>query len=218
MELIRNNIFETNSSSTHSLVLLKKEKELPNRIRRKNYRGEYFEDVTQDHPNIRVVCGTFRDGGKYSGRIVPIFNMDKVNNSNIYDNIDYSHFKTKLSSIEENASYIFTYLQINYFDTYDMDEKKKIEDLLSTLHERFLDLNLHPIYQMPDIEYHPYDYNYDGKYEEASCTTAWLMDISIEHNDGGFVENLNDIKEILKTKESFKDYLTKYKIKMKYDG
>lgn len=220
MKLIRKNIFETNSSSTHTLVLLKKEAELPKRIMKENFQGDIVDKVTFDYPNLRVICGTFRDGGR-GKRVVPEFDKSKIKKYEyIYDDPDCSHFKTtKLTSVEENASYIFTYLQIAYFNTDKEDKKEDIERILARFHELLLDLELHPIYQMPDIVYKPYDYNYDGHYkDDPKVTAAWLIDVLLEHNDGGFIESLEDVEELLKNKEKFKNYLTNYEIHMKYDG
>lgn len=219
MKLIRNNVFETNSSSTHSLVLLKEKAELPKRMKKMNFQGKIIDKVTCDYPNIRIVCGTFRDGGE-AGRIVPKFDNSKVEYlDRLIQNCPYFESET-LTAIEENASYLFTYLQFSYY--FDLEDEDKMRDsklLLARFHELLLDLELHPIYQMPSITYVAYDYNYENQWkDDPKVKVAWDLNVSIEHNDGGFIEDLNDVREILKTKETLENYLTNYKIEMVYEG
>ena len=205
MKLIRNNIFETNSSSTHSLILVEENK-LPGRHYKKNWSGKVIP-VNHDEPNFNVVCGEFCGRTEHCEMKVPAYKGEK------------------LSDPEINASYIFTWLQVKFFNTYIKEEGSqeihaRVNNLLARFHELLLDLDLTPRYTIPSVKYSPFDYNYDGEYkDEPKVTPAWeLQDTYMEYNDGGFIESFEDLDKILESKETLKDYLTKYTIDMVYEG
>lgn len=208
MKLIRNNVFETNSSSTHSLVLVDENK-LPKRHYKKNWSGKVMS-VNYDEPNFNIVCGEFCGRTEDVKMKVPTYKGES------------------LSDPEINASYIFTWLQVRYFNTSIKEEDNyenltRINGLLARFHEILLDLDLTPRYTMPAIKYNPFDYNYgkssEDLYDDVIVTPYWeLQDVYMEYNDGGFIESYEDLDKILESKETLKDFLTKYTIDMVYEG
>ena len=85
MEISRKNIFETNSSSTHRLVVSKRKYKLPKRHFKKNWKGTVMP-VNYDVPNVRVEIRNFYDNMKGKG-----------------ENKDLNH-------VDYMASYLFTAL------------------------------------------------------------------------------------------------------------
>lgn len=193
MKMIRENIFETNSSSTHSLTWLKRGYKLPPRSHKKNFMGKELP-IIYDYPNFRVEVRNFQAGEGRGDLTIP----------------------------EYNASYLFTWLQIKKFNVkwYGNDEEKKVHEALAQFHLMLLENDLIPDYQLISVKYHVFDYNIDLAYpDEPRVTPDWgLEDGYMEMNDGGFIESLDDIWKIIDTKEHLKDFLTKGKIKIKYCG
>lgn len=193
MKKMRNNIFETNSSSTHSLIISKTVYELPPREHKKNWKGKELP-VEMDTPNFRVELREFYDGCDNSDLTVP----------------------------EQNASYIFTmlHLMFNNENFIERHENSAIIQALGQLHIRLLENELIPKYGEICVKYHVYDYNLDGHYEDSPrVTPAWDFEhASMEQNDGGFIDSIEDIMSILDTPESLREFLTTKNIKIKYEG
>ena len=216
MRIIRNNIFETNSSSTHSLVMKKIPSKLPKRKQTKNWKGELLP-VTYDNPNIRIEVRKFYDNTHGKG-----------------ENKDLNH-------IEYMASYLFTALlimrnhEMYYKQHYKGEEnldvevikarrQSEVDALLERFHKLLLDLGLKPQYSDVVYEYTMYDYNYnsgEGKAYEDSPEVSLAYELKnayMEANDGTDFDGIKAFQKILKNKESLKKYLTKQSIKIRYRG
>lgn len=193
MKMIRSSIFETNSSSTHSLTYMKRGHSLPPRAHRKNWQGKELP-VIWDYKNFKVEVRNFAADA---------------------DNKD-------LSNPELNASYLFTWLQLkkHRLDWYRNNSDKEVNDALAQFHLMLLENDLVPDYKPFSIDYKVYDYNIDLEYPDSPRVVPdWgLKDGYMEMNDGGFIESLDDIWKIIDTKEHLKEFLTKGKIKIKYQG
>lgn len=194
MKMIRESIFETNSSSTHSLVYLKKAYKLPKRTHKKSWQGKELP-IIWDSKNFRIEVRSFKDGEGRGDLTIP----------------------------EYNASYIFTWLQMKRYrlDWYGDNNEKEVDDALSQFHLMLLENNLVPDYKPFLVNYHVFDYNYDlSSYpDEPRTIPDWeIEDAYMEMNDGGFIESLEDIWKIIDTKEHLKEFLTKGKIRIKYRG
>lgn len=194
MKIIRENIFETNSSSTHSLTYKKIGNKLPPRAHKKNWQGKELP-IEMDTPNIKVEVREFHDGVKYDD----------------------------LTNIEYNASYLFTKMQLllnSALYERKATEAARINEALGQFHIMLLENELIPKYGDLCVNYQVYDYNLDGHWEDSPrVTPSWsLKEIYMEQNDGGFIEDIDDVFKIIDTKEHLRDFLTKGKIKIKYEG
>lgn len=193
MKVIRNNIFETNSSSTHTLVLMDKKETLPPRAHKKNWKGVELP-VNMDTPNLRVEIRDFTDG---------------------VDNSDLTH-------VEWMASYLFTFLHLMRVNKGWLEEHDDcdVDEALARLHELLLELELVPKYGPVVLEYHAYDYNLDKHYPDDPRVTIGydLADGRMEFNDGGCIESISEVMDLLVDKDSLEKFLTEYKINIKYDG
>ena len=194
MKLIRENIFETNSSSTHSFVYLKRGYKLPEQIETLSAKGTVLP-VNWSKPNFRVEIRNFMDGA---------------------DNSDLTH-------PEWMASYLFTMLHLMKcrLDWNGDHTEEDVNEALEQFHKMMLENNLTPKYGPIILEYHVFDYNWrhEAYMNEKEMTASWeLKEAYMEFNDGGCIESLQDIWKIIDTPEHFKDFLTKTKIRIKYDG
>lgn len=182
MQIVRNKVFETNSSTTHSLVLF-------NQIK---------------------ACGINVDNDKnVTITLVPLFDNSNSRGEEWQDKIINS-----LNHVSYMVNYIYTKLmfakyQIEskwYGEDGDRDAQEmsdKSSELIDKMQKYLVELGYTITYKQPLI-FDDELANYDKIY--------------IEHNDGSSLHYIDDIEEILESKDTFKEYIEDYTWVIAYNG
>lgn len=175
MKVIRNRVFETNSSTTHSLVLF-------DQIKACGISVDHDKTVT-----ITLIPLCDSRGNEWQENIVNSLN-------HVSYMVDYIY--TKLIC----AKY---WVDNGNTNDWVIDLANKSSELIDKMQQYLVDLGYKISYKQPLVLNEDID-NYDKIY--------------IENNDGSALEYIEDIEEILETKESFEEYLKDYTWVIAYNG
>lgn len=189
MRKIRNNVFETNSSTTHSLVL--------------------FDQIK--------ACGISVDNSKeVTITLIPLFdNSNKYDLPSSDWQAKQNEMINSLNHVSYMVDYLYTRIMLVKYNiesehkqddnpgAYYQEREDECADLINKMQQYLINLGYKITYKQPLI---------------FNDELISYNKIYVEYNDGSTLDCIEDIEELLKDERTFKEYITKYAWVIDYEG